>query len=176
MCLCSHVHKYHERAFFALKPKEISNDKKTLKVEFYWLSQYGHSNQVDILRTPSIPERLNGTTLDGRTRRVGLWNIDTDEKIRSEDVICLDPEELPLPDSRLLDMQWILYWVSALSGAAEPSDFDKDNDDLDDLLTDDEWSAYTPSPREFSPPSSPPHRSSVLPFPHQGSSIRCYRG
>ena len=78
--------------------------------------------------------------------------IDTGEMIRSGDVICLetvDPEKLPLPDFRLLDMQWILHRVSALSGAAEPSDFDKDNDD--------EWSAYTPSPRESSPPSSPPH-------------------
>jgi len=175
MCLCPNAHKYHERAFFALKPKEISNDKKTLKVEFYWLPRCDHSNQVDILRTPSISEYLDGTT-----RGVGLLNIQTKQMIRSRDVIELktnDPEKLPLPDFRLLDMQWILHRVSALSGAAELSDdFDKDNDDdwdvaleneedLDILLTDDEWSAYTPSPRKSSPPSSPPPSSPPHPCP-----------
>ena len=166
MCLCPNAHKYHERAYFALKPKEISSDKKSLKVEFYWLPRCDHSNQVNILRTPSIPEHL-----DGKTRRIGLWNVETDQRIRSGDIIYFetnDPENLPLPDFRLLEMQWILHRVSALSGAAELSDnFDDDSDDwgvaleneddLDDLLTDDEWSAYTPSPRKSSPQSSPPH-------------------
>jgi len=128
MCFCPNAHKYHERAFFALKPKEISNDKKTLKVEFYWLPRYSHSHQVDILRTPSIPKHS-----DGITGEVGLWNIQTGEKIRSGDVICFetnDPENLPLPDFRLLEMQWILHRVSALSGAAElGDDFNEDNDD-----------------------------------------------
>ena len=150
MCLAQHVHKFHEKAFFALKPMEISNDKKTLKVEFYWLPRYDHSDQVDILRTPSIPGNLKGN-LKGKTRKVGLLNLDTEEMIRSGDVIHLktnDPEDMPLPDFRLLEMQWILHRVSALSGAAELSgDFDEDDDDwgmaleneddLNDLLTDD---------------------------------------
>ena len=177
MCLCPNAHKYHERAFFALKPKEISSDKKSLKVEFYWLPRCGHSNQVNILRTPSIPEHL-----DGNTHRIGLWNVETNERIRSGDVIYFetnDPENLPLPDFRLLEMQWILHRVSALSGAAEPSDdFNKDNDDdwdvaLEneddlggDLSTEDEWSTYTPSPRKSSPPSSPiAPRDQLFPSP-----------
>ena len=150
MCFCPNAHKYYKRAFFALKPMEISNNKKTLKVEFYWLPCYSHSNEVDILHTPSIPEHL-----DGKTRGVGLWNIQTNKRIRSGDVIYFktsDPENLPLPDFKLLEMQWILHRVSALSGAAEFSnDFNKDNDDWDvaleneddlerDLSTEDEWS------------------------------------
>jgi len=97
-----------------------------------------------------------------------LWNIQTKEEIRSRDEICLetdDPVGLPLPDLSLLDMQWILHRVTALRGAAESSDdFDEDDDDdgymalgnEEDLETEDEWSAYTPSPAKASPPSSPP--------------------
>ena len=161
------AHKYHERAYFALEPKEISNDKKRLTVKFFWLPQkLQHSSKVDILRTPLIPEDL-----DGRHLRAGLWNLHTDKRICSGDEICLetnDPERLPLPDWRILEMQWILHRVTVLSGAAEPrDDFGEDADDdwdmaLEGLEAEDEWSAYTPSPEKSplppaksSPPSSP---------------------
>ena len=130
MCFAPHVHRYHEKAFFALEPKEISEDKKRLKVKFFWMPRYSYSAKVDILRTPSIPEDS-----DGRIRRVGLWNVLTDEKIRSGDEICLetdDPVRLPLPDWNLLQMQWTLHRVAALSGAAESrDDFDEGDDDWD---------------------------------------------
>jgi HNH endonuclease len=78
MCLCPNVHRYHERAFFALKPIEISDDKKSLKVQFYWLLKCKHSNSVDILRVPTIPGNS-----DGKLRDIGLWNVKTDQRIRS---------------------------------------------------------------------------------------------
>jgi hypothetical protein len=56
MCLGPSAHKYHERAYFALEPKEISNDKKRLTVKFFWLPRNQYSPKVDILRTPLIPE------------------------------------------------------------------------------------------------------------------------
>jgi hypothetical protein len=37
MCLNPLAYKYYERAYFALEPKEISNDKKRLTVKFFWL-------------------------------------------------------------------------------------------------------------------------------------------
>jgi hypothetical protein len=137
MCFAPHVHKYHERAFFALEPKEISNDKKSLTVKFFWLPRYQYSPQVDILRTPSI-----SGDLDGGTHGVGLWNVQTKKEILSGDEILLetsDTVELPLPDWRLLEMQWILHRVTALRGAAESSDdFDEDdNDDWDMPLGED---------------------------------------
>ena len=129
MCLGPPAHKYHERAYFALEPKEISNDKKRLTVKFFWLPRnQQYSPKVDILRTPLIPEDL-----DGRHLGIGLWNFHTDKRIRSGDEIYLetnDPERLPLPDLRILEMQWILHRVTALSGAAEPrDDFGEDADD-----------------------------------------------
>jgi hypothetical protein len=158
MCLGPHVHKYHEKAYFALKPKEISNDKKRLTVKFFWLPRNKYSPTVDILRTPLIPEDL-----DGRNHGVGLWNFYTDQRIRSGDEIYLetdDPERLPLPDWRILEMQWILQRVTALSAAAEPrDDFSDETDDdwyialrsEENLEAEDEWFAYTPSPEKSSP-------------------------
>ncbi|KAN0072672.1 hypothetical protein V8E54_002082 [Elaphomyces granulatus] len=110
----------------------VSNliDKKSLKVQFYWLPKCKHSNSVDILRVPTIPGNA-----DGKLRDIGLWNVKTDQRIRSGDIIELetnDPEELPLPDFRLLNMQWMLHRVSALSGAAEPCDDDFNGEDDDD--------------------------------------------
>jgi hypothetical protein len=170
MCLSPSAYKYHERAYFALEPKEISNDKKCLTVKFFWLPRYQHSLKVDILNPPSIPEDL-----DGEYHEVSLWNRSAKKLICSGDEICLetnDPERLPLPDSRLLEMQWILHRVTALTGAAEPrDDFGEDTDDdwdiaLEDLEAEDEWFAYTPFPEmSLLPPemSSPPPEMSLSP-------------
>src|ERR1700761_216370 len=120
--------KYYERAYFALEPKEISNDKKRLTVKFFWLPRNQYSSKVDILRTPLIPEDSDGEHLG-----VGLWSIHTGKPICSGDEIYLetnDPERLPLPDLRILEMQWILHRLTALSGAAEPrDDFGEEADD-----------------------------------------------
>jgi hypothetical protein len=185
MCLGPPAHKYHERAYFALEPKEISDDKKRLTVKFFWLPRNQYSPKVDILRPPSISEDL-----DGRHLGLALWNFHTDKRIRSGDEIYLetnDPETLPLPDLRILEMQWMLHRVAALSGAAEPrDDFGDDTDDdwdmalrsEEDLEAEDEWFAYTPSPEKSSPlpeKSSPlPEKSSPPPSPSPSSSSPCH--
>ena len=65
----------------------------------------------------------------------------TNKRIHSGDEIYLetsDPKRLPLPDLRLLEMQWILHRVTALSGAAEPrDDFGEDTDDDWDIALED---------------------------------------
>jgi hypothetical protein len=141
---------------------EMSDDKKSLKVQFYWLPKCKHSNSVDILRVPTIPGNADGKLWD-----IGLWNVKTDQRIISGDIIELetnDPEELPLPDFRLLNMQWMLHRVSALSGAAEPCDDDfngEDDDDWEDATLENEeelgdgWSVNSQRSFSPSPPSSP---------------------
>jgi hypothetical protein len=175
MCLGPSAHKYHERAYFALEPKEISNDKKRLTVKFFWLPRYQYSPKVDILNSPSIPEDS-----DGLNHGVGLWNLYTNKQIRSGDEIYLetnDPERLPLPDLRTLEMQWILHRVTALSGAAEFRDgFGEEADDdwdmaREGLEAEDEWFAYTPSPEKPSPPSA---KSSPPSFPPLSLPPPCY--
>jgi len=138
MCLCPNAHRYHERAFFALKPVDISEDKKKLRMQFYWLPKNKFSNGVDALRVPVIPE-----TEDGSIHEIGLWDVKTRQEIHSGHVLDVetdDPENLPLPDVRLLDMQWMLNRVAALSGAAEPRDDSFHDDDTDD----DGWDDVAP--------------------------------
>jgi hypothetical protein len=42
-----------------------------------------------------------------------------------------DPDERPLPSWELLDMQWVLQRLLAISGAAEPQDDWSDDDSSD---------------------------------------------
>jgi hypothetical protein len=94
--LAPSVHKYHERAYFGLEPREISDDKSRLRIRFFWLPQHRHSNRVNLSSTPLTSEGLHRGPC-----RVKIYNVETDKKICSGDKICLetnDPDRLPLPD------------------------------------------------------------------------------
>lgn len=71
-----------------------------------------------------------------------LFNCLTEQKICSGDVITMrteDPISHPLPSWDLLDMQWVLHRVVALSGAGEASEEDLDSDDESSLNYEGEW-------------------------------------
>ena len=96
---------------FALEPVELSDDKKKLRVKFYRLPR----SILDVLHVPTIPD-----TEDGAIHEVGLWDVRTDQRIRSGHVLDIntdDPEKLPFPDLRLLGMQSVL---NRISGAGSP--------------------------------------------------------
>lgn len=132
LCFAPHVHSYHERALFALQPGELSSDQKCQKIKFFWMTTHRHSSQqVDLLRRPEVPQAP-----DRGSRNVRLFDVDTETKICSGqeiDLITSDPARLPLPDKRILEMQWILQQVAALKGRAEPF--------LDDYSDDEGWQA-----------------------------------
>jgi hypothetical protein len=121
------AHVYWTKAYFALKPLQLSGDQKALDVEFHWLPKYRRStaSTLDILAPPESPE---GSRADMR-----LYNFSTDRRICSGQVITLtteDPEKQPLPHPALLEMQWILQRLTAMSGGAEINDnFDNEDDD-----------------------------------------------
>jgi HNH endonuclease len=146
LCLCPNAHAYWERAYFVLKPIRISDDKKRRDVQFFWLLSNPHVLGVNILQAPSLSAPDHGPNL------ARLFNHETISQICSGDEISLktdDPVLRPLPDFRLLEMQWVLHRVTALSGAAEPQDdfHDKDRDDEImsalqeplDMYTEDDW-------------------------------------
>ncbi|KAF2184433.1 hypothetical protein K469DRAFT_709182, partial [Zopfia rhizophila CBS 207.26] len=143
ICLAPHVHKYWEKAYFALKPIRISDDKKRLDVQFFWLPSNPHVRGVDILQVPLLPDSDQGPNL------ARLINHETCEMISSGCEISLetdDPVSRPLPDFRILEMQWFLHRVTAMSGAAEPQDDFHDDDDSDDDIVEalqNRWDMYT---------------------------------
>lgn len=130
LCLAPQMHRYHVNSLFALKPIRISDDKKRLLAKFYWLTSHQKFDSVDISIVPTLPSNLTG-----RGDMHKAWNIVTEKKIISGDEIVFetsDPENLPLPDWNLLDMQWTLQRVAALSGAADMLLDDSEDDDSDD--------------------------------------------
>ncbi|PKY06148.1 hypothetical protein P168DRAFT_288110 [Aspergillus campestris IBT 28561] len=126
LCLGSNVHGLWGMARFSLKPIEISEDKKTLKVKFFWLPNFCFSRHVPMTACPKVPQ-------DPRCgpKNTKLWDCDTEKIIESGEEIILrtdDPEVRPLPSVELLEMQWILNRVNAISGAADIPEDELDPD------------------------------------------------
>ncbi|QRD86402.1 hypothetical protein F9C07_7253 [Aspergillus flavus] len=131
MCFSNIAHKLWEKARFALCPLQLSDDKKTLTVKFFWLPTMKYLRSQSITRLPSpIAPDLISSTKDG-IPLAKLFKLVTEEKIRSGDILTFyttDPVKLPLPSVKLLQLQWTLHRVLAMSGAADASDEDLDPD------------------------------------------------
>lgn len=126
MCLAPHVHRLWGKAHFALKPVKLSEDRKRLTVVFYWLGQ-GLYEQKD-LRMPPTQVR----NFDGATRGTRFVDCESLKLISSGDTLTFtttDSEKFPLPSIALLEMQWLLNRLVAISGAANVSDEELDPDD-----------------------------------------------
>jgi hypothetical protein len=128
MCLSPDAHHYYDNAFFAFKPLQPSSDRKTLQLQFFWLPKRDFSMTQDLLEVPSLPSNLNH-----REYNAGLYNFETEEVVRSGDIITLtthDPEHFPLPDFELLWLKWMLHRIVALRGASgiyPKDDFNSDD-------------------------------------------------
>lgn len=80
------------------------------------------------LRAPSLPTSLMGSSLNAK-----LWNCETDKPIYSGELVTLttrDPVAMPLPSFELLEMQWMLNRIAALSGAADVTDEQLEDEDF----------------------------------------------
>lgn len=122
------AHQLHTKALFALE--HVDRDKvhgKSLKLRFWWLKKHDHQDGVEFGVRPQLPGDFSP-----KEYAVGLHNVSTDYPLVSGDVITFEthnPETHPLPDTRLLDIQWMLQRVLAIRGGAEPEDPDDDESD-----------------------------------------------
>jgi hypothetical protein len=83
MCLALSVHKYWEKGYFALKPISLSDDKKRLEIQFFWLTKRNRGDTT-ILQRPI----LSGEPKKGPNMTI-LMNCDTEKAICSGDQISL---------------------------------------------------------------------------------------
>jgi hypothetical protein len=126
--LAPSLHALWTKAHFALRPVDKSPDNKSLTVQFVRLPKYDRSSSIDILQKPvslSDYKDVNGWP---------LYNAEVNRFISSGDLIVLetdDPKLRPLPSMELLDMQWVLHRLTAMSAAAEPRDLDEEDDEED---------------------------------------------
>lgn len=137
--LCSNTHKLWGRARFALEPLHLADDKKSLRVRFFWLKCLDYNKRVRITIRPN----LSGT-LDSGPRQAKLFDCLSEKKILSGDELILttdDPKDKPLPSIDLLQMQWTLNRIAAISGAADAPDevFDSSDDDEEQVCVRDDY-------------------------------------
>ncbi|GAB1206335.1 hypothetical protein APSETT445_005020 [Aspergillus pseudonomiae] len=131
ICMVNVAHMLWEKARFALKPLSISENQRALTVQFFWLPTNLYFHEIPALEAPSpFPRDLSSSTVNGE-HSAKLYNIATDRKLCSGDIITFEtdnPVSHPLPSMELLEMQWVLHRVLALSGAADATDEDLDPD------------------------------------------------
>ncbi|RAK91577.1 hypothetical protein BO79DRAFT_279791 [Aspergillus costaricaensis CBS 115574] len=130
MCMSNLAHKLWKTARFALNPLSISENQKVLKVKFYWMPINKLSDAMSSREVPCpFPDGcLSSIKVEGKLN-AKLFNINTEKALRSGDVLTFktdDPVGNPLPSIELLNMQWALHRVLALSGAADATDEELD--------------------------------------------------
>lgn len=126
------VHKAWGAALFALKHLNTSEDKFSMKLQFYWLRPASKANLTveEFLKKPSLPsdEQCGEGSLY-------LYNVRAHQPIKSGDIITLStlsPLTKPLPSEGLINLQWNLHRIAALSAAAIDHELEMMGDDDDD--------------------------------------------
>jgi len=138
--LAANMHVHWNNGAFALKPLPSETDEDleavddSIRVQFFWQPLYERvRHRLDAMQATS--EGLEAS--DGRSATWYTFNETEDRivaqgNIRTGDVFVLsttDAEHYPLPSRFLLEMQWKLQCLIAMSGAAESEQDEDDNHD-----------------------------------------------
>ena len=130
ICLSSDARDMWNKGKFALQPLELSSDNTELTVKFFWQvpNQYQPTSRIDLLTEPTSSKGLNRS--DGRW--LSYEDGDSLHHIHSGQVFkfkTTDAKKLPLPSIELLEMQWYLQRLVAMSGSAGWPILDWSDDD-----------------------------------------------
>ena len=128
------VHRLWGACFFALKP--IRASKHRLVVEFHWLQPRSKGKKHIMVNARIRPDCL--AEIDSPGQDIRLIDCPSGKVITSGTRIAIktdDPHKRPLPSFALLEMQWNLQRVAALSGMAEWRDQNYGDSDSDDYFT-----------------------------------------
>lgn len=131
------AHGFWTLALFALKPidsSDIEGDIRPteLELEFHWVKCRLGKSPLPIQSSPEQSCEHYNTKGNGD---VMLNNSETDKLLSTGyrfTMTTTDPIRYPLPSRQLLQMQWLLHQVTAMSGGAEiGDDFDQGDDQED---------------------------------------------
>ncbi len=127
------------RGAFALKPISMSDDKTTLKIQFFWQKRQ-NDTQATTMSLSTTPfstkdlDRNEGAYDHGPSM---LFNYSTRELITSGQFFELHTDDAikrPLPSFQLLEMQWFLQRVLGMAGAAGDLDWEDWDEDSDEEI------------------------------------------
>jgi hypothetical protein len=131
------MHELWKRGYFALRPLEPSADKKELQIQFFWQTRAPGGSMTEMMdllnepltaawyfsqRTDKEPDMEYKTRITGKRYSTGE---PMGHYILSSDfypITSADPDKLPLPSYDLLEMQWYLHRVAAMSGVVDMAD------------------------------------------------------
>jgi hypothetical protein len=145
-------------------------------LEFEWLAK--HPELGRLVRIDDVVEDRHIQ----RGERNALYNVETNQLLASGDQVILtttDTENYPLPDERLIQLQWLMASVLRMSGAGEDVDLEYDNDSpmVSPVasLRDSPVSYRATSPEETlveTPTASPPNPLPAAPKHSHGSTFK----
>ncbi|RDH26261.1 hypothetical protein BDQ94DRAFT_32908 [Aspergillus welwitschiae] len=160
------AHRLHTKGLFALEPVSMSDDQTRLTLRIWWLKQQQPNKAITLGNIPDLPGDYNPEGAG-----ICLYNSIRQQCLRSGEHIHLitpDPILLPLPDTTIMEMQWILQRVTALSGAAEPQELEEDDDDEGE----DDFGLRPISPPLHMPSSSQVYESQSSPASSVSQNVR----
>ncbi|KAI9691941.1 MAG: hypothetical protein M1822_008014 [Bathelium mastoideum] len=132
--LTSTLRRFHSEGAFALRPVRMSNDKTQLELEFHWLARQQRDSTVRVdLREQPLSSR-NRTDSEFGITFCRFENSAKPTPLISGTRFTMTtnyPINKPFPDPGLLEMQWHLQRILAMSGAAGWKEEDFDYDDPD---------------------------------------------
>jgi hypothetical protein len=137
--LSRNAHESWDRGAFALKPISVSNDKTTLKIQFFWQKKqnYTQATTMSLLTTPFSTKDLDGNegAYDhGITRLVNVYTLEPIKSGQFFELQTDDAIQRPLPSLQLLEMQWFLQRVAGMAGAAGDLDWEDWDEDSDEEI------------------------------------------
>ncbi|PYH84649.1 hypothetical protein BO82DRAFT_408741 [Aspergillus uvarum CBS 121591] len=128
LALAAHVHKMWDTAEIALKPLDINPDQTALRVQLFLFDRYSFTKNASFDRS-DIPDVC-------QTPGIARWDVAKQKfgELTDGEILTFrtdDPKDYPLPSFALLEMQWLLHRVLALSGAVEYATSDENDADSD---------------------------------------------
>ncbi|KUL89945.1 hypothetical protein ZTR_02890 [Talaromyces verruculosus] len=141
------AHKAWGQGLFAFKhveTSEASTDGQKMDLEFYWLKPRVKTpkslTKEDFIKRPLLPS--NEACGDGNLH---FHNVRTSQPVKSGDIITMRtpyPIEQALPSKALIDLQWYLNRIAALTAAATEFELKLFSDDDDDEVN--QYHGYVP--------------------------------
>ncbi|KAL4881020.1 hypothetical protein BJY04DRAFT_64100 [Aspergillus karnatakaensis] len=132
ICLRPDLQRAWAQGLFALRPTNLSDDMKSMDLEFHWLPRYQHKFDATI----SIAEQPLSTRNLNKVDDCFIFR-DSGHKIVSGSIIKLttsDPVRIPLPSYDLLELAWHLARIISMSASGLYSDIDIRFDGDDDAM------------------------------------------